>query len=326
MNEHDVQICALLRHFESDIDYLHFGDFWIEKLTEEEREKLCKDLSYFNNYPGDQHIAVEYHYIGRGEFSDFLRRRIWIFWFPLFRLMRLFKQGDLIIPICFAYVLDKWREMRFHGEDSYGSGCFSEGNPYVFKKEDIEPFNTFRKEIKTYLEHLNFIDNPYHKKPKILKEIDTRCFLAIHLILKGSIENWNPFSRIDKLIDYTIGLESLYLLRDEDKRKHLSLRIAALLGKDEREQEEISRNIKKCYDIRSDIVHGSGIDQKGEDFLHANIYKYEDYLRKSILAFLDFNLRNPTKKAVLRILDKAILDSDLRKEIRDSLNILKLAK
>jgi hypothetical protein len=326
MNTHDVQICAILRNFKSDTEYLHFGDFWIEKLREEDRDKLCKDLNYFDNYWGDNYIAVRDYYIGRGKSSDFLSLNSRVFFFPLFRMMKLFKRGDLIIPLLFAYANNKWHEMRFHG-DSYGLGCWLGGDADTcfFEKKDIETFNIFRREIGQYLKYINFPDMPYRKKHKAMSDIDTRCFLAIHVLLKGSVEHHNPFPVIDTLIDYTIALESLYLLRGEDKRQNLSSRIATLLSKDKSEEKQICRNIKKFYDIRSDIVHGSLMDEKGYEFLCENIYEYEDYLRKSILAFLDLNLRNPSKKVVLGIIDKAILDSDLRKEIQESLNILKLA-
>jgi|GEM_PF-6818109 hypothetical protein len=322
----DVHICALLRHFKSDIEYLHFGDFWVQKLTEEDRKQFCTDLKYFNNYWDDYYIAAENHHIGRGEFDDFLSRRVRVFWFPLFRLMKLFKRGDLIIPFCFTYVYKKSREMRFHG-DSYALGCWllKDAEPYFLEKKDIEPFNTFRKEIGQYLKYIDISDSPY-RKYKTMSDIDTRCILAIHILLKGSMEHHNPFLIIDTLIDYTIALESLYLLRGEDKRQNLSSRIAALLGKDEREQEQISHIIKKLYDIRSDIVHGSLMDREGDEFLRANIYEYGDYLRKSILAFLDLNLRDPSKKVVLGVIDKAILDTDLRREIQGSLKVLRLAR
>jgi len=324
MNTHDVQICAVLRNFESDSEYLHFGDFWIEKLTEKHRDKLCDELDYFNNYPGDNYIAVRDYYIGRGKSSDFLSLNSRIFFYPLFRIMKLFKRGDLIIPLVFSYAIKKWREMRFHGEN-YGLGYGLKGDSYFFKKEDIEPFNIFRKKMEEYLKYINFPDMPYRKKHKIMSDIDTRCFLAIHLLLKGSVENNNPFSIIDKLIDYTIGLESLYLLRGEDKRQNLSLRIKALLSKDKSQEKQICRDIKKFYDIRSDIVHGSLMDEKGDAFFCTNIYNYGDYLRKSILAFLDLNLKNPCKEVVLKSLDEAILNSALRKKIQKSLKMLKLA-
>ncbi len=244
------------------------------------------------------------------------------------------------MPIGFYLWNKKWREMQFHGEN-YGLGYGLKGDFFFFKKEDIEPFNIFRKEMSGYLKYINFLDMPYLKKPKILKDIDTRCFLAIHLLLKGSLENNNPFSIIDRLIDYTTGLESLYLHGEENKRNNLSSRIATLLSKDECDEKQLRKFIKKFYDIRSDIIHGSLIDEKGDEFLSEHIYEYGDYLRKSILAFLDLNFKNPSKKAVLKMIDETIpkqrwlifynyfsntlARTAKRKDIQNSLKILKLA-
>lgn len=144
MIEDNVQVCATLRNFESNSEYLHFEDFWMQKLTEEDRKLFCKELNYFHNYPGDNYIVAQWYYIGRGKGSTVLRDNSIRFFFPLFRTMKLFKKGDLITPFGFYKHYNKWHEMEFHGEN-YGYGL--KENPYLFKKEDIKAFNIFRKEI-----------------------------------------------------------------------------------------------------------------------------------------------------------------------------------
>jgi hypothetical protein len=135
------------------------------------------------------------------------------------------------------------------------------------------------------------------------------------------MENNDPFSIIDRLIDYTIGLESLYLHEKEPKRKNLSRRLAALLG-DVGEENEYGEVVSQFYGIRSDIVHGTPLDDKKADYLCDNIYKYGDYLRKSILAFLDLNMKHQTKKVVLRMMDEHTRTVELRKVLQGSLRLL----
>jgi hypothetical protein len=343
--EDNVQVCAVLRNFRSDTEYLHLEDFWIEKLTEDDKKNLSKDLTYFVNYPwGDNHIAARWYYIGRGKSSTVLRDNNMMFFIPLFRAMKLFKKGDLIIPLVFYRWKGKWYETRFHG-DSYGIGSWlgKDDDPYILNKDDVEAFNIFRNEIESYLKYINFPEMPYRKKHKILSDIDTRCFLPIYILLKGSMEHHNRFPVIDALIEYTLALESLYLHGHEPKRRKLSARISILLGKDESEEKQLRRDIKKFYDIRSAVVHGSLMDEKQYSFLCANICDYGDYLRRSILAFLDLNATDKSKKAILKRIDDAISNSgwhalrryfssgfrcktDLRTEIRDSLKMLKLSK
>jgi hypothetical protein len=72
------------------------------------------------------------------------------------------------------------------------------------------------------------------------------------------------------------------------------------------------------------MVHGSLIDDQGDEFLRANIYIYEDILRRSIVAFLDLNRRSPVKKEVIGLLDKASTQPALKKELQESLKLLKL--
>jgi len=131
----NVQVCATLRNFESDIDYLSFGDFWIEKIRKEDRIQLCKDLHYFINYPWDNYLVVRWYYIGRGKSLSVLDDNSRMFFFPLFRTMKLFKKGDLIMPFGFYKYNNKWHEKEFHGE-SYGYGA--DANTYCFNKGDIE--------------------------------------------------------------------------------------------------------------------------------------------------------------------------------------------
>ena len=122
--------------------------------------------------------------------------------------MKLFLTGDLITPIAFYRWKGKWYEAILHGEN-YGLGYDLSGKPYIFNVDDIEAFDLFRSQINRYLSFMNFYDIPYLKRQKAFNNIDLRCSLAIHLYLKRSIEDNNSFIIFDKLIDYTIALETM---------------------------------------------------------------------------------------------------------------------
>ena len=66
----------------------------------------------------------------------------------------------------------------------------------------------------------------------------------------------------DKLIDYMIVFEALYLKENIELEYRLSNRVAALLGEDEQKRREISSNIKDLYNLRSNLVHGSLFEYK----------------------------------------------------------------
>jgi len=328
MIEDNVKVCVILRNLESDSDYLSFGDaydgFWLEKLTAKDKEHLCKKVSGFTNYPYDNFLLGRHYYIGRGKSMSVLQDNASWHFFPLFRAMKLFRTGDLVMPTAFYSWKGKYRSMRLHGEN-YGGGFGLKGNPYVFNESDVKGFSAFFTELDSYKIKESFGVIPYQKPPDILKSIDLRHQFAIHALLKGSSQHSNPFIIFDKLVDYTIALESLYLLKtDRQKGTPLSSRVATLLGKDAADEKQLANVVKRFYDLRNDIVHASFIDDIGIDFLCDNICLYEDILRRSILAFLDLNKRAPTKEEVIKILDEAGKRPALRKDIQNKSKLLSM--
>jgi hypothetical protein len=332
MNE--AQICVVLRNFKSDSECLKFtfpifSHFWIQKLTIEDKKTFCKNLKYFANSPEDNYILCYWYHFGRGESAEeALFRQSSFFLFPLFLVMKLFKKGDLLMPFCFTYWKNKWYERQLHGE-IFGLGFGFTQNFYILSRSEIDTFEKFFKTMieEKYLKPLNFlIDSPFLKPPNILKDIDTRCFLPIHLFLKYSL-NLNPHSAIiEKLLDYTIGFESLYLKGDEHKKgKNLAKRVAFLLSENEEEKDAIFSLVKKFYEIRNYIVHASLLSSEDYDYLFKNIYEYSELLRRSILAFLDLNFRYSSKEEIVKLLDVDSLNIN-DKSIKNDLTLLQLAK
>lgn len=330
MIEDDVQVCAVLRHFKSDSPYFAFGDeFWIQELNEENRKQLASDLKHFNNYPYDKHLICRWYYIGRGKSLSVLRDNTLALFDPLFTAMRLFKTGHVLMPLCFYCHRKKWRDMALHGEENYGVGYGLEMGKhlYEFNESDIQPFQDFRAALAPYLRFLNFCCIPYRKPPESLQTVDMRCLFATHLFLDASGQRDNYFLLFDWVLAYTNGLESLYLIQsDQRKADNLAARVAVVLGQDEKDEDRLRGIVTQFYKIRNAIVHGSLLDDAQDEFLQQNIWSYQDILRKSILAFLDLNQKNSSKEAVVRQLKQAVSSQSLRRTIRESLALLKLAK
>ncbi|HYA89123.1 MAG TPA: hypothetical protein VEI57_18955 [Nitrospirota bacterium] len=123
-----------------------------------------------------------------------------------------------------------------------------------------------------------------------------------------------------------MGLESLYLLKEEwHRRRRLSRRVSYLLAKDENEENELCELVMRFHEIRNDIVHASLVNREDAEFLSENIYVYEDILRKSILGFLDLNLKIQTKEELLNKIDVSKSEPEVRKEIHESLKLLEMA-
>jgi hypothetical protein len=324
MPEDNIHVCAILRNFNSDSQYLSFSNsdyrphdnFWIQKLPDDTLEQLRKELKYWTPFHDDQHVLCKWYYVGRGKSGSILPDNSRAFFFPLFRLLKLFNSGNLILPSIFTTYKDRFREMPFHG-DSDGIG---KDNPYVMNADDVEAFESFRKEMKDYLSNVDLLEMPYRKKHPISDEVDMRCNFALHILLKGSIENRNPYILIERLLDCTIALESLYLTKNiKRKGEKLSLRANILLN-------DIDCDLQYFYNMRNEIVHASFLDDTQYHYLEANISRYENVLRKSILAFFDLNKDIPTKEAVLKELDQAQSNADTKVKIQNSLKVLKLAR
>lgn len=87
----------------------------------------------------------------------------------------------------------------------------------------------------------------------------------------------------DRLIDYMIGLEALYLPDGSHELSYrLSLRIAHLLEHTPEEKKETYNYIREMYNIRSLISHGKNYTLNKDD-----VDKLEETLRKSIYIWIN---------------------------------------
>jgi hypothetical protein len=90
-------------------------------------------------------------------------------------------------------------------------------------------------------------------------------------------------SLIDRLIDYMIGLEALFLPDgNQELQYRLITRIAFNLEKEFGKRKQLYNEMKEYYDERSKGVHGDSGKLKKED-----VNKVEEILRKSILTWKD---------------------------------------
>jgi len=114
--------------------------------------------------------------------------------------------------------------------------------------------------------------------------------------LKMTIERFNfayeKRSQEDKLIDYMISFESLFMKETQELRHRLSVRVSCFLKGKYSERKDLFSDFKKIYDIRSAIVHGESINHKylkklKVESLSELVSKVEELLRESIKKFID---------------------------------------
>ena len=111
----------------------------------------------------------------------------------------------------------------------------------------------------------------------------------------------------DKLLDFMIAFEAIFLKRDEQQELsyRLSLRTAYLLAENARERKGIFDFMRRAYKARSEIVHGERAtgEGKNKDFVD----KVEFYLRLSITKILKERQYNVNHNNFLNTLDELIL-------------------
>ena len=65
-----------------------------------------------------------------------------------------------------------------------------------------------------------------------------------------------------RIVPFTIALESLFNTSEQEVGYSLRIRCASFLGENKAEKEELIRKIKKIYELRSRVVHGSSLPNK----------------------------------------------------------------
>ena len=183
--------------------------------------------------------------------------------------MRLFKEGWIDYP----FVREKHSSMLSSGV-SYGKSraipSVPMGLSYKLTNNEVEDFKIFYKRVK--------------------KKID-----CSKITLKRFNETYRRVSVEDKLVDYMISFESLYLT-DEDISEmgyKLAHRASLLLYREETKRKQTFLEMKKAYSLRSKIVHGKKIksitipELKKEYNLPEFVQKIEEHLRSSIRIFLE---------------------------------------
>lgn len=115
----------------------------------------------------------------------------------------------------------------------------------------------------------------------------------------------NAYERIrheDRLIDFWIALEALFLPDDRQELSYrASLRVAYLLEDDSERRRQVFDSLRKSYKLRSDVVHGAAVED-AEEMAGISVAT-EEFVRRSIkVALYDPDAVEPGR------LDRRILD------------------
>lgn len=149
------------------------------------------------------------------------------------------------------------------------------------------------REPEEYMYGLNYDEIPALKKlVKKIQSVDFEKRKSLHLACKRFQRAYEESNAEDKLIDFMIAFEALFLRGEKavSTGQIIAIACSTLLGKTDAEREEISQLLTEAYSIRNYIVHGSEYKKMKSDdafYIEDFVSNVEDYLRESIKKLLN---------------------------------------
>jgi len=116
---------------------------------------------------------------------------------------------------------------------------------------------------------------------KKINAIDFKNNSSLMIACSRFLRSYHDLYIEDKLIDLIISFEALFIRSRKGNKGHrIGKKCSELIEKYKTERKTIYNDLKRAYDIRNDIIHGSPFDKNEIGQLLPSI---ENYLRKSIL-------------------------------------------
>jgi len=187
----------------------------------------------------------------------------------LFRKIRLFKEGDIRMPLAYYFY--------YEDDDPF---LFSSGQRHRYVSH--EPFRIQESEIPELNRFIQDIELPFN-----------RSYLQL------TFDNFEISYDIPQpalsFLALMVSMESLFNPGDYELRYRISRSTAVLLGKDKEDSKRIYKDMRDFYDIRSKIVHTG----KTNELNDGDVPKLRFYVRESIKKI---NRINIGKEELLQLL------------------------
>ena len=109
---------------------------------------------------------------------------------------------------------------------------------------------------------------------------------ARRFFLCGGAKEFNPrWDDVDRILDYATALEATLVPEKDYNTRRIRYRAAALIARDDpHERERIAKLLNQFYEIRSRLVHGSGLDADNREWLFENCKHLELRVRQILNA------------------------------------------
>jgi hypothetical protein len=243
---------SLVRNFASATGSLDFGEFTIKRVGSR-FEEFRSDFSSLDVDPGDWVLEKLYRDLPLGQTGSspgIIPNDIE----DILLLLRLYKVGEIsfirqaiIAPNGRAFQSPQYQAMNELNGHSVPN--------FEFESHECQSWKVFADRIR---ESLSWSSDWFA--------------LARRSFLWGGAKQFRPkWGDADRILDYAIALESTLVPEDGYTIRRISRRAAALLEPDNPSAAEAAvKFIKKFYDIRSRLVHGSGLGSDNREWLAEN--------------------------------------------------------
>ena len=224
-------------------------------------ELSCKsiDSNFYivKNSLVDTHSPDPYNFSSElNQVNQFHKELIIDYLSPTLRLMRLFKEGDIRMPLMYYYWADAEKHRLFSKHFSL--------NPVSH-----ELFKLEQSEISEISDFIHLTKLPFEKS-------------FLQLAFENFELSYNITNASLSFLALMVSLETLLNPSDNELSYRLSRNTAVLLGKDREHAKSIFSEVRDLYNKRSKIVHSGRTDAISTQ----ELLKLRRYVRESIKAIL----------------------------------------
>ena len=259
---------VLVRNISSASDTLNFGEFILANIQYPQHLELREKLSSQDVYVNDWLLEKTYTELpgrpgnapsGVGGIPNDIE--------DILFLLRLFKVGDVafvrqavIKPDGSSLVQFPYRLMNGINSNSLLTTELSQ--------DERDSWAAFANDLRTS------------------ESWDSQWFsVARRFFLYGGAKEFNPgWSEVDRIVDYATALEAVLVPEGDFSRSRSANRAAKLCSSAPDEQKIVANLVKKLYDVRSSIVHGSVLTEAHRKWLTENSREIERRVREVIVA------------------------------------------
>lgn len=260
---------ALIKNFESRSPELKFKDATLQKIGQGQHELLNnarRIFPYSRITYGDwiyKKIYQEPPPVREGE-TDVGLGRIPVDIEDTLLLFRLFRVGDICIS---GQTIEDADGRPYTQYPYWATSEIHSILSYKLEQAECPEFDEFSSELPAY----ESWESVWFKTAR-------RFFLS------GGAKEFNVnWDNVERIVDYMIALEATLSMDMDYLRRRISERGTLLLNLPDESADEVRRLLKKYYDFRSTIAHGSQISEKGKNYLRVNRVNFESVVRRVLV-------------------------------------------